>query len=47
MQFDNPRSCRSLLFCTWGDAGAAAFEKKTGDILHVPAYTEGNMRIAE
>ncbi|OQD83842.1 hypothetical protein PENANT_c015G03806 [Penicillium antarcticum] len=42
------KACQaSLLFCTWGDAGAAAFERYAGEILHVPAHTEENMRIAE
>ncbi|KAJ6008857.1 hypothetical protein N7499_001097 [Penicillium canescens] len=48
LKLQSLKACQaSLLFCTWGDAGAAAFEKRTGDILHVPAYTEGNMRIAD
>ncbi|CAG8890596.1 unnamed protein product [Penicillium egyptiacum] len=30
----------SLLCCTWGHEGAAAFEPKTGNFAHVPAHIE-------
>ncbi|KAJ5754095.1 uncharacterized protein N7511_008248 [Penicillium nucicola] len=37
----------SLLFCTWGDAGAAAFERQTCEIIDVPAHNDGNMDIID
>ncbi|KAJ5093106.1 pfkB family kinase [Penicillium angulare] len=38
---------RSLLFCTWGQDGAAAFEPSTGQFVHAEAYTTTNFRVVD
>ncbi|KAL3476797.1 Ribokinase-like protein [Aspergillus californicus] len=37
----------SLLCCTWGQDGAAAFEPKTGSIVHSPAYKPPDFHVID
>lgn len=38
---------RSLLCCTWGQDGAAAFETSPTNFAHSPAYTPEGFQVVE